>query len=57
VPGGPFKDFEISYPQFYRFGDRDYVVYANKTSQLRISEVPEVLLDDAELAALGSKTD
>ncbi|MBU4211465.1 MAG: hypothetical protein L6437_10110 [Kiritimatiellae bacterium] len=49
VPGGPFKDFEIGYPQFYRFGGRHYVAYANKTCQLRINEVPDALLDDAGL--------
>jgi hypothetical protein len=49
VPGGPFKDFEIGYPQFYRFVGRNYVVYANKTCQLRINEVPDALLDDAGL--------
>ncbi len=48
-PGGPFKDFEIGYPQFYRFAGRHYVVYANKTCQLRIHEVPDALLDDSGL--------
>jgi hypothetical protein len=49
VPGGPFDDYEISYPQFYCFGGRKVVAYANKTSQLRVSQVPEALLDDAGL--------
>ena len=49
VPGGPFKDFEIGYPQFYHFGGRNFVAYANKTCQLRINEVPDALLDDAGL--------
>jgi len=49
IPGGPFKDFEIGYPSFYCFGGRHYVAYANKTSQLRINEVPAALLDDAGL--------
>jgi hypothetical protein len=49
VPGGPFKDFEIGYPQFYHFGGRNFVAYANKTSQLRINAVPDSLLDDAGL--------
>lgn len=44
VPGGPFKDFEIGYPQFYSFGNRKLIAYANKTCQLRINEVPEDLL-------------
>jgi len=48
-PGGPFRDFEIGYPQLYRFGGTCDVAYANKTSQVRISEVPEALLDDAGL--------
>lgn len=46
-PAGPFKDFEIGYPQFYQFAGKNYVAYANKTCQLRISEVPDALLDDA----------
>jgi hypothetical protein len=50
-PDGPFKDFEIGYPQFYRFGGRNFVAYANKTCQLRINEVPDALLDDAGLPA------
>ena len=49
VPGGPFKDFEIGYPQFYRFSGRHFVTYTNKTCQLRINEVPDALLDDAGL--------
>jgi hypothetical protein len=49
VPDGPFKDFEIGYPQFYRIGGRNYVVYANKTCQLRIHAVPDSLMDDAGL--------
>jgi len=49
VPGGPFKDFEIGYPQFYQFGGRNYVAYANKTCQLRINEVPDALLEDVGL--------
>jgi hypothetical protein len=50
-PGGPFKDFEISYPAFYRIAGRHFVIYANKTSQIRISEVSDALLDDAGLPA------
>ncbi len=49
VPGGPFKDFEIGYPQFYHFGGRNYVAYSNKTCQNRINEVPDALLEDAGL--------
>jgi len=49
VPGGPFKDFEIGYPQFYQFGGKNYVAYANKTCQLRINAVPDVLLEDVGL--------
>ena len=49
VPDGPFKDFEIGYPQFYHFGGRNFVTYANKTCQLRVSEVPDVLLEDTGL--------
>jgi hypothetical protein len=49
IPGGPFKDFEIGYPQFYQFAGRHVVAYANKTCQLRINEVPKALLDDAGL--------
>ena len=49
VPGGPFKDFEIGYPQCYEFAGQHYVAYANKTCQLRINEVPAALLDDAGL--------
>ena len=45
VPGGPFKDFEIGYPQFYQFAGKNYVSYANKTCQLRINEVPDALLE------------
>jgi len=48
VPGGPFKDFEIGYPQFYQFAGKHYVAYANKTCQLHINEVPDALLDDAD---------
>jgi len=49
IPGGPFHDFEIGYPSFYAFGGRHYVAYANKTSELRINEVPDSLLDDSGL--------
>lgn len=52
LPAGPFKDFEIGYPQFYRFAERNYVAYANKTCQIRINEVPDALLDDAGLPHL-----
>ena len=48
-PGGPFKDFEIGYPSFYRIAGRHYVAYANKTSELRIHEVPEGLLEESGL--------
>jgi hypothetical protein len=51
VPGGPFKDFEIGYPQFYHFGGRNFVAYSNKTCQNRINEVPDALLDDTGLPA------
>jgi hypothetical protein len=40
VPGGPFKDAEISYPQYYEIAGRQVVVYANKTSEIRISQIP-----------------
>jgi hypothetical protein len=46
---GCTEDAEIGYPQVYCFGGRHVVVYANKTCQLRISEVPAALLDDAGL--------
>jgi hypothetical protein len=49
VPGGPFKDFEIGYPQFYHFGGRNFVAYSNKTCQNRINEVSDALLDDGGL--------
>lgn len=45
-PSGPFKDHEIGYPSFYRIGGKHYIAYANKTSQLRINEVPDELLED-----------
>jgi len=45
-PGGPFKDFEIGYPQCYQFGGRTVVVYANKTCQLRINDIPCALIDE-----------
>jgi hypothetical protein len=51
IPGGPFKDFEIGYPSLCQFQGRCYVAYANKTSQIRINEVPAPLLDDSELPA------
>jgi hypothetical protein len=54
IPGGPFKDFEIGYPSFYQFQGRCYVAYANKTSQIRINEVPAPLLDDSELTGKGT---
>jgi len=46
VPGGPFNDTEICYPQFYEIGGGHYVIYANKTSQIRLNKVPPELLDD-----------
>ena len=46
VPGGPFKDTEICYPQFYEIAGEHYVVYANKTSEIRINKIPPELLDD-----------
>jgi len=49
LPGGPFKDFEIGYPQFYHFGGRNFVAYSNKTCQNHINEVPGALLADARL--------
>jgi len=49
VPGGPFKDFEIGYPQFYQFDGRNVVAYANKTCQLHINKVPDALLEYAGL--------
>ena len=51
IPGGPFRDFEIGYPSFYAFNGKYYVAYANKTSELRIHEVPDALLDDSGLPA------
>lgn len=45
VPDGPFNDFEIGYPAFYEFAEKRYVSYANKTCQLRINKVPDMLLD------------
>ena len=49
VPGGPFNDTEISYPQFYEIVGQSYVVYANKTSEIRINRIPPELLDDQGL--------
>ncbi len=46
VPGGPFRDTEICYPQFYEIAGESYVVYANKTSEIRINKIPPELLDD-----------
>jgi hypothetical protein len=46
VPGGPFKDTEISYPQFYEIANQHYIVYANKTSEIRINKIAPELLDD-----------
>ncbi len=46
VPGGPFRDTEICYPQFYEIAGEPYVVYTNKTSEIRINEIPPELLDD-----------
>ena len=46
VPGGPFNDTEICYPQLYEIGGEHFVVYANKTSEIRINKVPPQLLDD-----------
>jgi hypothetical protein len=46
VPGGPFKDTEISYPQFYEIAGESYIIYANKTTEIRINKIPPELLDD-----------
>ena len=48
-PGGPFKDFEICYPSVYQFGERVFVAYANKTSEILVQQIPETLLDDRGL--------
>lgn len=48
IPGGPFKDFEIGYPSVYRVQGSSYVAYANKTSQIRINEIPASLLHDSD---------
>ncbi len=45
IPDGPFNDFEIGYPAFYELAGKRYVSYANKTCQLRINEVSDILLD------------
>ncbi len=49
VAGGPFNDTEISYPQFYEIAGEGYVIYANKTSEIRINKIPVQLLDDQGL--------
>lgn len=49
VPGGPFNDTEICYPQLYEIAGDPYVVYANKTSEIRINRVAPELLDDSGL--------
>ncbi len=46
VPEGPFNNTEISYPQFYEVAGKYYIVYSNKTYEIRINQVPPELIDD-----------
>lgn len=40
LPGGPYKDAEISYPQYYEMAGQRLVVFAHKTSEIRVSRIP-----------------
>jgi len=51
-PEGPFNNWEIAYPAFYAIKGRHYVAYANKTCEIRVSEVSENLLDDFGLPSV-----